>query len=46
MAKANVALDFSIFNNKTEKKNFIKNKIIKQLELSRILCAVCPNNVI
>ena len=31
---------------KLKKKNFIKNQIIKQLELSQILCAVCPNNVI
>lgn len=44
--KDNIAFDFSVFNNKIAKENFIKTSINKQVELSKILCAVYPNGSI
>ena len=44
--KGNIAFDISVFNDKTAKENFIKTSSNKQVESSKVLCAVSPNEPI
>ena len=39
----NILFDFSLFNDIVGKDNFIKNTILKQVELSKLLCVAYPN---
>ena len=44
--KKNILFDFSVFNDIVGKENFIKNTILKQVELSKLLCEAYPNMLI
>lgn len=41
--KENILFDFSLFDDIVSKENFSKDNIIKQVELSKLMCLAYPN---